>query len=163
MSEHWARIPGLGGRYSASTAGRIRNNRNGRPLSPWSKKDDQQCVTIIVDGKRKALRVHRLVAAAFLGESEQPINHLDGNRTNNALVNLEYTTPRDNILHSVENGLHPLGERNGASKLTSDQVREIRRRYAAGGETCRSLADEYGVHPMNIHYIVRRKTWKHLK
>ena len=47
-------------------------------------------------------------------------------------------------------------------KLTAAQVREIRRRYAAGGVTMAQLAAEYGVTHMAISYIVRRVTWDQL-
>lgn len=54
------------------------------------------------------------------------------------------------------------GENCGAAKLTESQVREIRRRYAAGGVSQRQLGAEYGVSQMPISYIVRRVTWKHV-
>jgi hypothetical protein len=54
------------------------------------------------------------------------------------------------------------GERQGGSKLTTEQVRSIRMRYAAGGVTCATLADEHGVSLSNIAKIIRRKSWSHL-
>ena len=54
------------------------------------------------------------------------------------------------------------GETQGLHKLTEEQIREIRARYAAG-EYQRSLALEYGVHFTNIGYIVRRETWAHVQ
>lgn len=54
----------------------------------------------------------------------------------------------------------PRGEQVGTSKLTADQVREIRRRYAAGGIGQRALAKAYGVVKSTIRHIVRRMQWK---
>ena len=54
------------------------------------------------------------------------------------------------------------GERNGRAKVTAEQVREIRRRYAAGGTTHQALADEYGVTKTNIRFIIKRVSWAHV-
>lgn len=54
------------------------------------------------------------------------------------------------------------GESHGSAKLTADDVRDIRRRYAAGGVTYRALAAEYAVVVATITHILRRKTWKHV-
>jgi hypothetical protein len=56
----------------------------------------------------------------------------------------------------------PRGEANGESKLTADQVREIRRRYSAGDVGQRQLAREYGVVKNAIANILHRKTWQHI-
>lgn len=56
----------------------------------------------------------------------------------------------------------PRGSHVGTSKLTEDQVREIRRRYSAG-ETQKQLGAEFGVTSVAIHYVVRRITWAHLE
>ena len=55
------------------------------------------------------------------------------------------------------------GDSHYASKLTADDVREIRRRYAAGGVFYRELAAEYGVKTEAIYKIVRRRAWKHVE
>ncbi|QDF18885.1 HNH endonuclease [Gordonia phage SCentae] len=55
------------------------------------------------------------------------------------------------------------GERVAQSKLTEDAVREIRRRYTAGGVSQQSLADEFGVNQTKISDVVRRRTWRHVE
>jgi DNA invertase Pin-like site-specific DNA recombinase len=55
----------------------------------------------------------------------------------------------------------PRGESVSTAKLTANQVREIRRRFAGGTAQSR-LAKEYGIPKANIHRIVRRKTWRHI-
>lgn len=55
----------------------------------------------------------------------------------------------------------PRGERVASARLTDDQVREIRQRYAAG-EQQQHIAPDYGVNRATISYIVLGKTWKHL-
>lgn len=62
--------------------------------------------------------------------------------------------------------LHPetiaRGERASKAKLTEDQVREIRERYASGTVTTRSLGEEYGVSHTSIRFVIRRKSWWHV-
>lgn len=58
-------------------------------------------------------------------------------------------------------GQLPRGERVGTARLTADQVREIRQRYAAG-EQQQHIAPDYGVSRTTVTYIVLGKTWKHL-
>jgi hypothetical protein len=52
------------------------------------------------------------------------------------------------------------GAKNGSAKLTARQVRQIRDLYAAGGETCRSLAEKFKVGRQTVHNIVERVTWR---
>jgi len=62
--------------------------------------------------------------------------------------------------------LHPekaaRGERQGSSKLTSEQVLQIRAMYGVNGENSSTLAKQFGVSSTNIRYIVRRQSWKHI-
>jgi len=74
-------------------------------------------------------------------------------------------TQADNLADMTAKGRRSfgfaVGEKQGLSKLTEDDVREIRRAKAAG-ETLRSLAKRFSVAPGNIHMIVHRQTWKHV-
>lgn len=74
------------------------------------------CVTLQKDGKVKVFRVHRLVIEHF-GEkqpsAEYQVNHIDGNKNNNCIDNLEWVTPLENTHHAIETGLrkrHPTEE-----------------------------------------------------
>lgn len=57
----------------------------------------------------------------------------------------------------------PRGERNGTARLTEDQVREIRTRYAAGGVSIPKLSQEFGVSRTQIHSIIHRRKWAHVQ
>lgn len=54
------------------------------------------------------------------------------------------------------------GEHQGLSKLTEEKVRELRRRYAAGGVTIKELAKEFGVTSGSVQPVIRRTSWKHV-
>jgi len=77
-------------------------------------------------------------------------------------AHLELGTVADNNRDRDERGRAALGMKHGKAKLTDADVRTIRRRYEAGGETHRSLAAEYGVDHKVIGSCIRRLTWKHL-
>jgi len=52
------------------------------------------------------------------------------------------------------------GARNGHAKLNANQVRRIRYLYAAGNETCRSLAEKFGVSPKTVYNVIERVIWR---
>lgn len=81
--------------YMASSLWRIKN-RDGMLIKPVAHRTGYSYVTI----KGKWLRMHRIIAEVFLGKSDLYVNHRDGNKSNNALSNLEYVTPSENNIHA---------------------------------------------------------------
>jgi hypothetical protein len=79
------------------------------------------------------------------------------------LDHLSLGTQADNMRDTVTRGRHVQGDRVGTAKLTEANVLEIRRRYAAGGVTQKSLAAEFGVKPPAIQAIINRRKWRHLE
>lgn len=100
--------------YEVSDQGRVRRVvvadiwHPAHDLTGWLHSTGCVCVTIFNDGKRKAARVHRLVAQAFLPNPQNlpTVNHKDGDKTNNAVENLEWATSRRQIIHAIQTGLH---------------------------------------------------------
>lgn len=119
------------------------------------------------DGNYSAKKIHRLMAITYIGPSNGlEVNHIDCNKLNNSITNLEYVTRSENIKHAYRNNLivPKKGELNGKSKLTGQQVIEIRQfvsnfkgRYYGRKE----LAKKYSVSECAIKEIVarRRNTW----
>ena len=110
----WKPIKGYEGLYEVSNDGRVRRNRfiNGshnfekikeckQTLNSWG----YMTVNLCKNGKSNTKRVHRLVAIAFLGESDLQIDHIDGNKQNNRLDNLEYVTPKENTNRAWNKGI----------------------------------------------------------
>lgn len=97
-------------RYSVSSSGEILNTKTGRKLKPRpvSEKNPYPAVVLCDCGVRKTLKVHRLVALAFIpNPGNLPVvNHKDGNKVNSQVDNLEWVTTSENIWHSYETGLH---------------------------------------------------------
>ena len=76
-------------------------------------------VCLFKDGGRKNLKVHRLVAQAYLVAVDKPhVNHKDGNKLNNCVENLEWCTPKENKIHAFATGI---------TKMQPSQIEASRR------------------------------------
>ena len=128
------------GLYAVSDKGEVLSLRSGNILKPdttTTKKGIKSTylrVTLSSGNKQKRFAVHRLVATAFLPNTEgkPQVNHKDGNRYNNNVENLEWVTVTENIHHAVENNLCPSGESNGNSKYTKEQISMVKELSSKG-------------------------------
>lgn len=112
--------------------------------------------------KFKEFRVHRLVAICFIDNPYDKccVNHIDGNKLNNNVNNLEWVTPKENVHHAINMNLfNPVGENNKNAKLTYDQVENIRKEYS-NGSVINHIAKRYNVTWNTIHNIISNKNWK---
>lgn len=168
--ERWATIEGHWN-HEVSDRGRIRQ-QSGRELAQSGKR----YLRVSVDDKSET--VHRLVAMAFcpLVTGGKQVNHINGIKTDNRAVNLEWVTPQQNSAHSVRMGLHPSGIRNGSVKkpqsrprgassptarLTEHKVRLIRQ-LRLSGLTLKQIADHVGVVFQSVYNVCAGLTWGHL-
>lgn len=100
--ELWADVRGYEGLYEVSNAGNVR--RDGKVLKPYARKRDGYMVlTLSKNGVQRSVRVHRIVAEAFVPNPENlfEINHKDEDRGNNAASNLEWCTHKANCNHGT--------------------------------------------------------------
>lgn len=106
-SEEWKDITGYEGLYMISNLGRIRSFITRKYLKPSINTNGYYRVGLSKDNKSKHFRVHRLVAKHFIGEQETSerkfINHIDSDRSNNTLINLEWVTSMENQCHGYKN------------------------------------------------------------
>lgn len=113
----WSEIPSLGGKFEASRSGEIRCRRTGAIRKPYINDNGYFMVGIYDSTKKGTIqyRVHRLVAEAFIPnpDNKRTVNHIDGNKLNNRVENLEWATHRENIAHARKTGL----------KITTDKQR----------------------------------------
>ena len=89
--------------YSVSTEGEVRKDTTNYILSQ-SSQQDYKFVGLIINGKQKRMRVHRMVALTFIDNPDNKpyVNHINGNRSDNNVDNLEWVTPSENTQHAVE-------------------------------------------------------------
>jgi hypothetical protein len=110
--------------------------------------------------------VHRLVALTFISNPNnyKQINHIDGNKTNNKLENLEWCNQSQNIRHSINilNNIHGVkGETNNFSVLKEKQVKQIPI-LIKEGKTNIEISKLFNVAPSTISEIINGRSWKHL-
>ena len=99
--EIWKDIPIYVGRYQASNLGRIKNIQTNHIMKQQVDIDGYFIVSL--EGlKKRTYKVHRLVAMTFIPNplNKAQINHIDGNKKNNIITNLEWVTPGENIKHA---------------------------------------------------------------
>lgn len=110
--EQWRDIPGFEGLYQVSNSGKVKSLRRGAELKPGTDKGGYLYVGLCSRGIQKTCKIHRLVALAFLpnDEGKRTVNHIDGNKLNNSVDNLEWATHSENIIHAVKNGLRVVTE-----------------------------------------------------
>ena len=169
LFEEWRQVIGYEGLYEVSSFGRVRSVAHkwtkGRLLNLQVHKYDGYLQLGLTRNKKiSTLRVHRLVAEAFLGPCpiNKQVDHIDGVRTHNSVLNLRYVTPLENRRAAVArrgewvNQLPPhptYGEKNGSAKLTANQVIEVRRLRLEGMKIT-MIAKEFGVSARLIYKIL---------
>lgn len=161
--EFWKEfLPG----YEVSTMGRVRSFKQyseGRILSfrfVFSK--NYRLIRIVVDGKEKCFAVHRLVAQAFIPnpDNKPEVNHINGDKFDNRVENLEWVTHSENMLHAFDTKLQISlsGENHPMAKLTAEQVVYIR--INPDALTGKALAQLFGISPVTISDIQCGKIWQ---
>ena len=113
MEEIWKDIQGYEGLYQVSNYGRIRsfkrmkNNKEARQFKLTPNSTGYISVGLRKNGKKILYQVHRLVAESFIPnpENKPQVNHIDGNKTNNHISNLEWVTASENTQHAYKMGL----------------------------------------------------------
>lgn len=134
-----------------------------RRLTPPTNKHGYRVLSATVSGEIKHIKIHRLILEAFVGPAPDGLIacHNDGDRLNNALSNLRWDTQSSNRRDAYRHGTAPIGSQRKTSKLTEDQVRDIKVRLAAG-ESTRSVSADYGVSSAAIHHIKAGRAWRHV-
>lgn len=164
--EIWMTIPSSQN-YDASNKGRIRRGleafgKRGAVLKQFDNSGGYLTVQLRVNGKAKTSLVHRLVLCAFTEtvDTELHVNHIDCNRKNNCVENLEWVTRLENAKHASLIGRQEKGESHRLAILTDEAVRQIRQLY--GRIETRELARRFGVNNDVIVSAAHGRTWKHV-
>lgn len=147
-----------------SSIGRIRKaankRRRQRILTEFPKDRDGYCRCTVqkLDNTYTSQPVHRLVAKAFIDnpENKSHVNHIDGNRTNNRADNLEWTTPRENVLHSFKYGNRKVCKEIPKKTILTDyqisQIDTLRELY-----TVNQLAKLFNIEYQTLKNIIHKK------
>lgn len=157
------RVSGLP-KYSVSSCGTV-FGVSGQPLIPNA--DDKGYLRVYPYGVSYK-KVHRLVAEAFIENPQglPEVNHIDGNKKNNNVSNLEWVTHKANMHHAINTGLSKLpgkGEDGLRAILTNDQVSFIRKNVKKRDKefSLSALARRFGVSVSCVHLVVEGRNWRH--
>lgn len=180
MEEIWKDIIGFEGVYQISNSGRLKSldriltfmrlgkidyiKRKSRILNPGLNTGGYYHVKLTFGNKKEVHRVHRLVALHFLDnpDSLNIVNHIDSDKTNNRVNNLEWCTEEHNRNHArniFNDSVY--GESCKKSKLTEEQVREIKRN-GMQDKSCVEIGSLYNVSEDTIRRILNGKSWRHV-
>ena len=125
---NWKDVPNYYNLYEANTNGSIRNKKTRKMLKPLSQPNGYKAVCLYKNKVGTRMLVHRIILVTFKGRSKLQCNHLDGDKTNNELNNLEYCSASYNLKHAFKLGLKTQRRsKNSFAKLTEKNVLDIRR------------------------------------
>ena len=177
MKEQWKEIKGNREIYEVSSLGNVRtkdregargHHVKGHILTQRDNSNGYLRCDINITGKTKSHLVHRLVAEKFIPNPDNKpfVNHIDGNKHNNSVNNLEWCTRNENERHAWKTGLkHDIatkGELHGMHKLSKNDVEYIRKHHVRNGGNIKTgeLARNFNVNPQTITDIVSERIWR---
>lgn len=149
--------------YAVSSEGEVANTDTGRVLRQTDDGHGYLAVTIWQDTMSAKEKVHRLVASAFLSQPEgaNTVNHKNGVKTDNRVVNLEWLSHADNMKHAWREGLMHRGSDSVLSVLTEESVLKIELLMQKGLSNA-AIAQRFGVVRGTVSKIRSKETWKHV-
>jgi NUMOD4 motif/HNH endonuclease len=174
IEEVWKDIPGYEGCYQASTFGRIKRlerlviSKTGQRTLltelikiPTINSSSYLTIKLSVQDVRKSYLVHRLILITFVSnpENKKTVNHIDGNKVNNHISNLEWATDSEQRKHAHKIGLMTnKGSKNPRSIIKLNDGFEIINKHQQGA-TVKQLCKEYSVVGTTILKIINRQHW----
>ena len=169
-------VIGYEGLYAVTSDGKVWSYPRGNGMNKHGKFLKQETsgrypmVSLMKNGSRKQATVHRLIAEAYLENPNMlpQVNHIDGDKHNNCVENLEWCDASHNMRHAHENNLVKLNPKSaeearkaGFSRriLTFKDAEDIREMYSTGNYTQREIGEDYGVAKSVIQCICTNKTY----
>lgn len=164
--EIWKYIIGFGDKYQISNYGQVKSFKRGTGviMKPVKNRYGYLTIKLVYFKQKKRFYIHRLVTSYFLENplNKDFVNHIDGNKANNNLQNLEWCTNSENMRHADKIGLRkmPKGNKNSMAKLTDSQVREIK--FNRFGVYQKDIAKEFNIARQTVSKILSGKQWSHI-
>lgn len=162
----WQPIESYNGRYEVSRNGQVRRN-DGLVLKQWANSHGYMLVRL--SKPRSVERVHRLVAKTFIPNHyiKPFVNHLNNDRADNRVENLEWCTQWENIAHAARQGRmqrdYWVGRRSPNAKLNHTTVSAIKSDYAEGGVSWAALGRRYNVGKRTIGRILKGESYAEIR
>lgn len=164
--ETWKNIENYGGDYQISNFGKIKSFKNDKVKirKPYLDKDGYLQIVLSKNGISKWLKIHRLVAEAFIPnlENKPDVDHIFNNKFDNFAGNLRWVTKTENNRYAYETNRVKTGEDNYKAKLTNEQALWCKQVYKPRDKEfgAAALSRKFGVNVRTMCDIVRGKTYK---
>lgn len=156
--ELWKPVENTNKMYFVSDKGRMFSKHRNKFLSPGTN-SGYAYVTM----SKKSYPLHRLIMKTFKpieNCDELTVNHVDLDKLNNCITNLEWCSQRENTIHFYKNGdVNRKGELSPNAKLTEKLVKEIRNSYNPDEHTLAGVANMYGVAASTIRNVLTNESW----
>jgi hypothetical protein len=173
MKEIWKDIIGYEGYYQVSDLGNVKGLKRNKIKSPTLNNWGYQISSLTKPNtKPKSVLVHRLVAIAFISnpENKEQVNHIDGDKANNCVYNLEWCNQFENMQHAFKLGLNanPYGEKHNRSVITEKiylKCVELREQGLTYTKIAEYVFKEYNIKigRTSINAALLGQTWSHIK
>ena len=154
MIEVWKDVKGYEGIYKISNLGRVKTNKD--RIRKGTVSHGYLRLLLWKDKQYKSTSIHRLVAENFIENpmNKPYVNHIDGDKQNNHVNNLEWCTQLENVQHSIRTGLK--GENSKLHKLTRKDVEFIRKHYKPRDKTYsgKALSEQFNVSLREIYRVI---------
>jgi|WetSurMetagenome_2_1015567.scaffolds.fasta_scaffold29510_4 hypothetical protein len=130
MKEVWKWIKGFEGKYQVSSEGRVKSflkTKQGKILAESNDTKNYKIIGLC----KKTKKIHRLVAQAFICNSENKpqINHINCDKSDNSVYNLEWVTNKENAKHAINNGIFAFikgGDSHHNAKINTKIAKQIK-------------------------------------
>jgi len=113
--------------YLVFENGDIINQKTNKKLKPQNNGNGYLKVTLTIEGKQVQKYVHRLVAELYLLDKSIQVNHIDGDKSNNHISNLEWVTNSENQKHAHRIGLKKNGNKLWNGKFSQEDINSIKK------------------------------------
>lgn len=153
--------------YLVSKEGVIKNAVTGNTLSQKVNEHGYHTVSVFdnTSSKYKTVKVHRLVAQTYVPnpDGKREVNHIDCNKSNNSVVNLEWVTSQENKAHAYEHGLYDacIGENHHNTNMSNDEVHLVCSLMEQGYRN-KDICDQLSLEKHIVADIRSGRKWKHI-
>ena len=151
MIEIWKDVKDYEGLYQVSNLGRVKRVKTGRVLKPSKHTEGYSMISLYKNSIKSTKKIHRLVAQAFISntDSKSQVNHIDEDKTNNRVNNLEWVTSKENNNHGTRT--ERMAKTKSIPIIATDLTTDESTDFNSGKECARQL----GLHKQHITDVLK--------